>query len=176
MRFTLRPRKRKWRWPPTSSKGKRDGPRAHPPYAKRGPTLPAPGEAPALKREDAEATAPPAGKPALVDAGRESNGATSSGSFPAGLALALVKVAKGAGFLDPLAPVPPGDLAAPADPTAHPPGVTADSLKTKWTTPSGCSLGTCATVSPHRTAPSETPSDGAEGRRPARKRSSPQES
>ena len=133
------------RRPPTPSKRGRDEPRGRPPTASGiHPPPGAPSEAAAPERGERKAAAE--GMPPAV-AGQGNSDAASDRSIPAGLPTALLSAPLEAGFLDCLAPAPPLDRLC----------ATAESRRTRRPMASGCSPGTCTTVSSRRTSPSKTP-------------------
>ena len=82
------------------------------------PSPPVPGNSGAPREGEAAADAPQREEPPLLDAGPGDGGAAHQESIRAGLAAAPLWAPAGAGSLDPLAPAPPRDLGAPADPAA----------------------------------------------------------
>ena len=89
----------------------------HAPYAQRPPPLPqAASNAAAPGEGEAVPDAPPREEPPLTEADQGDGGAAHHRSVPAGLAVVPLWAPLGAGSPVPLAPVPPGDLAARADP------------------------------------------------------------
>ena len=97
--------------------------------------------------------------------------AAHKGSIPAGLVPAPRGPLWGRAPRTPWHRRPPGTWRPQQTPQRHFLLGTADSRRTRWTTPSAFSPGNCATASSRRTGPSVRHSDGAGGRSPAPTRS-----